>query len=257
MSTGDVDEPRSSSATPDWIDKGTRNIVGVRADAIGSVSWRCMDRKVYACFDGGGSAHCQKPDSATRPRQSFLDFCRSNPNSGIPVAITGMTVAIWECRKGRPVVARYDTSSLDRRGFYKSQWDDVTMYAPGATIGAVPGIYIGKWSINADGKGLLSASYLVGLEISGGSLGSAAGKADYFIAGMRGTREFACTSSLVLKSASATALEFEERIDNRQTLYCPKPRTITVIPQGSQLVFSWSKIGDKKRKTIMAGVGQR
>jgi hypothetical protein len=253
---GDADEPRASSAPPKWLVDGALAANGVADGSLGSVSWRCMDKKVFACFDGGASSHCQKPDPSTKPRKSFTDFCRSNPNSGIPVAVTGMTVALWECRNGRPIVARYDTNLLDRRGFYTSQWADVSNYAPRLAVGSVIGIYIGKWRINADGKGLLNVDYLVGLEITGGPIGSVAGKADYFIGGMRGTREFACTSNLILTSASANALVFEERIPNR-TLYCPKERVITVSPQGSQLQFNWSKIGDRKLKVLMTGIGQK
>ncbi len=253
---GDLDEPRATSGPPKWLVDGTLASNRIAAGTTGSVSWRCMDRKVYSCFDGGASAHCQQPDASTKPRKAYTDFCRANPNSGIPAAVTGMTVAIWECRKGRPVVARFETSSLDKRGFYRDQWVDVSRYAPGAMIGAVPGPFIGKWRINAGGKGLLNPDYLVGLEITGGSIGAIAGKADYFIGGMRGTQEFACSSNLILTSASATALVLSEQIPNR-TLYCPKARVLTVSPLGSQMQFNWSKTGDRKMKVVATGVGQR
>jgi hypothetical protein len=128
------------------------------------ITWRCMDRRVLACFDGGASGHCQKWNAARTPTVDMRQFCRDQPNSAIPMAVAGLAAYDWQCKGRTPVAARL-LVVLDKRGYHRDQWADVTQWsvaasARSATVGpnAAPQLSsIGANIITTDGMLGISA----------------------------------------------------------------------------------------------------
>jgi hypothetical protein len=81
--------------------------------------YRCMNGVLLVC-DHGANITCAKGDVRKR-MQSVDDFCKSNPNEFVPMAVTGHgAIYSWECRKGRPVITT--TQRVDERGFIADHW---------------------------------------------------------------------------------------------------------------------------------------
>lgn len=95
---GNVDKPGSrytGAKVPKWIQRAMN-----ANSPYAALEWRCMDGRVYACLDGGGSAHCGKPELSRTPSPGLHEFCRQNPSaSSMPMAVTGsLTPYEWACR---------------------------------------------------------------------------------------------------------------------------------------------------------------
>lgn len=93
----------------------------------GGTAWRCMDGEVLRCNIGTG-LFCYKPDAANKTPPPFLiDYCATATNQSLPTAATPkLTVCIWECREGKPVIV--GERAVDSRGF-DGTWEVV----PGPT----------------------------------------------------------------------------------------------------------------------------
>ena len=92
----------------------------------GFVSWRCMNKKVYACVVGANLPCEEKADTSTEPNAGMVDFCKSEPDSDIiPAAAAGrVTIYDWSCKTGKPVKGEQVTS-VDEQGYPADFWEEV------------------------------------------------------------------------------------------------------------------------------------
>jgi hypothetical protein len=90
----------------------------------GNVSWRCINRAVYACFNGGGSGPCELLDARRTTNSDVHACCRENPNLPyLPAALVGhYTIYDWGCVAGRPRVVGGPNAHPDPQGFRRSEW---------------------------------------------------------------------------------------------------------------------------------------
>jgi len=122
---GNVDEPGARAGgpgAPDWI----RRRLALRPDQSAGVAWRCMNRHVLACVDGGASAHCSRADTSRAVTREMRTFCAASPGLAIPTAVAGSeTIFAWGCAGRSPRIVR-QWARLDQRGFARPMWRDLT-----------------------------------------------------------------------------------------------------------------------------------
>ncbi len=133
-SVGTLDKPDNrytGTALPDNLIKAmvAQQMVGEDLPQLrepGFVSWRCMDKKVYACVVGANLPCEEKADTQTEPNAGMLDFCKSEPDSDIiPAAAAGrVTIYDWSCQKGLPVRGEQVTT-VDAQGYPADFWEEV------------------------------------------------------------------------------------------------------------------------------------
>jgi hypothetical protein len=126
----DQDKPDtrySGEAMPETIVDGLMKATGAAEDARSVVrtasAWRCMDRKVYACWVGANLPCEAQANVDKTPTQAENDFCTANPDSlGIPAFVTGHeTIYNWVCKEGKPVIDGQGFH-VDPRGFISEIW---------------------------------------------------------------------------------------------------------------------------------------
>ena len=223
---------------------------------VSRFSWRCLAGRVLACQDLGGKAACTQPDQKREPSQEMLTYCSSNRNSQLPQTLTQLTVPVWVCRNGNPVINGY-RSGLDQRGFFTEQWVDVTDFSPSNMVAAVPRFYIGDWKVTVKGKGFLfKIPYNAIIKIHGSRIGDIAGSVDYYSKNFSGNFVFFCASDLFLKSASPTGLIFEEKLRQRgPDGRCASQDNLSMQRKDGQVWLDWRKNGDPK--VTMSGWANR
>jgi hypothetical protein len=131
---GTIDKPDNrytGQALPDNLIKAmvAQQMVGEDLPQLrepGFVSWRCMDKKVYACVVGANLPCEEKADTSTEPNAGMIDFCKSEPDSDIiPAAAAGrVTIYDWSCKKGVPVKGEQVTT-VDAQGYPADYWEEV------------------------------------------------------------------------------------------------------------------------------------
>ena len=118
-----VDEPGTRGRAP-GVPAWMRRRLGAPRGA--HIAWRCLNGRVLACVDGGGSAHCSRANMSRVVTREMREFCVSYPGQSIPGAVTGSeTIFVWTCAGRTPRIARQSTR-VDRRGFALDSWRDVT-----------------------------------------------------------------------------------------------------------------------------------
>lgn len=92
-------------------------------DNPGFVTWRCMDKKVWACTVGANIPCDDKADTRRAPTAEMKAFCKSEPHAeNIPSFATGKTTVYeWRCKAGKPKIVRQSTS-VDARGYAAANW---------------------------------------------------------------------------------------------------------------------------------------
>lgn len=61
-------------------------------------------------------------DNSRKPTRGMFEWCRENPNVGIPVAVTGtLTVLDWNCVGNKPVAGR-QLQKIDKDGYIADSW---------------------------------------------------------------------------------------------------------------------------------------
>jgi hypothetical protein len=91
-------------------------------DAASGTVYRCMNNTVYLCSIGNGFS-CDKP-STRRDNPSVARYCRENPDSSVPMAVSGHgTIYGWSC-VGRKAVISY-VEKIDPRGYRADMWTAV------------------------------------------------------------------------------------------------------------------------------------
>jgi hypothetical protein len=93
---------------------------------LGSVSWRCMQGKVYVCAVGA-NLPCGAKANRTKKNPGAEAYCRENPDTpDVPAFATGHeTIYSWRCAAGKAVRGA-PIAKLDRRGFRRDLWHVVT-----------------------------------------------------------------------------------------------------------------------------------
>ncbi len=87
-----------------------------------STVYRCMNGRVRLC-NAGANIICAKP-SLRRGSPEISAFCKQNPGSDVPMAVTGHdTLYGWKCVGKRPVIDF--TAERDGRGFIENVWTPV------------------------------------------------------------------------------------------------------------------------------------
>lgn len=92
----------------------------------GSITWRCENQHVLACYNGGVTGPCDKKDVSRSPTAATRDFCRDNPGAEmVPAFATShYTIFDWMC-SGRTPRIRRAFMHPDRRGFMPEEWTEV------------------------------------------------------------------------------------------------------------------------------------
>ena len=90
-----------------------------------TVTWRCASGEVFACWEPN-NPQCGIYGSSRIATLDMTKWCRQNPNSGIPLAVTGHNVTIfdWNCVGKKPVAGR-QYIQLDSEGYDKDAWKRV------------------------------------------------------------------------------------------------------------------------------------
>ncbi|MBV9990053.1 MAG: hypothetical protein JOZ72_02065 [Alphaproteobacteria bacterium] len=88
--------------------------------------WRCMGGRVYACYLGATGRACMKTRAVRKPTAVLRRYCAQYPNTAVPNAAND-TSASWVCQGVTPILdARYPQPALDRRGYVRDSWLEVT-----------------------------------------------------------------------------------------------------------------------------------
>lgn len=96
----------------------------VRAAGGSPASWRCLNGRVLACYEGASGRACQKMRVSRIPHSGIREACRDNPNTSyVANAYLGDDPSEWRCRNGVPQLV--STPQLDARGFFPASWRDV------------------------------------------------------------------------------------------------------------------------------------
>ena len=250
--------PYSGPPVPDWI-AGAMATSGLQQSASSantSFNWRCMNRRVMACFSPVGKSLCEKPSQDREPTAEMQQYCTGKRKGEVPSEIAGNTVPVWTCKNGKPEIAGY-RSGLDPRGYLSGQWSDVTDLSPANMVGSVARVYVGQWNGTISGKGFLfKIPYAVIVNVSGGRLNEKIGSVDYYARDLHGQVSLFCASDLYLSSNTQGRLDLREQFrqggaDGR----CPAQERITMQPRDGQVLVEWRKNGDEKIK--MSGWVQR
>jgi len=236
--------------TPDWVANAATPAAQSAATGgtrPGGFTWRCANAKVLACYDYGGKADCAKPDQSREPTPELRTFCSANPNAEVPQSVIRNTVPVWTCRRGSPVITGY-LPNLDERGFFASQWRNVTDFAPSNAVGSVPRSYVGTWKSSVRAMGyLFKIPYDVVFNLRGGNFNSVIGSVDYYTPNFSGSMAYFCSSELYLTSGASDRLELEERVTRRgPDGRCPVQGKVTLQPREGQLWIEWRKTGIDK-----------
>ncbi len=86
-------------------------------------TWRCMDRKVYACNFGANIPCDSKADTDKTPTQAMLDFCKQFPDEEfIPMSVTGHAVIYsWRGASGAQEILE-QIVTVDTAGYGANYW---------------------------------------------------------------------------------------------------------------------------------------
>jgi hypothetical protein len=91
----------------------------------GDIRWRCMDRAVWVCVAPKGEVACDREPTAVD--RSL--FCAAHPNAyGVHTA-----GGDWNCDGFTPVLPKGKASVVDRRGYDKAAWVELSASAAAAT----------------------------------------------------------------------------------------------------------------------------
>lgn len=95
-------------APPDWLPR--------------TISWRCMEGKVYACSVGANLPCSEKANTSQLPTEAAKEFCRNNPNHQSVKDKT--SIYVWACADGTPKRGDQWTEA-DAAGFLAKIWYEI------------------------------------------------------------------------------------------------------------------------------------
>ena len=126
---GTIDRPGSSYRGP------ASPAAVVRAAGGSPASWRCLNGRVLACYEGASGRACLKMRVSRVPHAGIREACRDNPNTSyVANAYLGDDPSEWRCRNGVPQLV--STPQVDARGFFPDSWREV----PAPTVAHGPAI---------------------------------------------------------------------------------------------------------------------
>jgi hypothetical protein len=119
--TGNDDEPRAA----------TRSLAGPIRRLFGISGKYALDTSYYRCAGGnvmlcavGANLSCAKADMRTA-LPSASRWCQTNPNSDIPMVVTGHDTAyVWRC-VGNDAKPIEKIGPIDARGFFAANWKEL------------------------------------------------------------------------------------------------------------------------------------
>jgi putative hemolysin len=112
---------------------------GTVAFPEGSVYWRCMNGRVYACGVGANIPCGDKADTGTTPNEGMVNYCKDQPNADvIPAFAAGSsTIYAWSCQNGVPVRGK-QVLQVDAQGYPTAYWYELTPPPGGAPAKGTP-----------------------------------------------------------------------------------------------------------------------
>lgn len=117
---------------PDPVAEALREAVGAPQDVPlarfkKTLSWRCMDGRVYGCTVGANLPCQAKAETSRTPSEGVRDYCRANPDAPfIPAYVTGhATVYEWRCTGGKGEIVK-EIATPDARGYLSDIWYPLT-----------------------------------------------------------------------------------------------------------------------------------
>lgn len=237
--------PYAGPAVPDWVAGAV--VPAGKARNSGAIAWRCLSGRVFACFDGTGLGTCTKPDQSVVATEELTRFCEGKRNAKVPDTVVPHAVPVWACRKGKPEVTGY-RGGLDSQGYFADNWRDVTGYAPGNMLGAVPRVFVGDWVGKLNAKGFIfKRDYAVAYQIKGGAVGAQVGEIGYYSYDLQGQLQLMCGAILSLRSANADALVLDEMLATEvREGACPVQGHVTMRMVNNRLSVEWRKKADDK-----------
>lgn len=129
-----IDQPDArytGEKTPEDLVEKLMQATGASADAPVDVFsqgtfWRCMDKKVYACFVGANLPCESKANTSQEPTAEMNDYCAANPaTDSVPAAVTGHdTIYSWACENGKAVTDQ-QVFHVDERGYIQEIWHEL------------------------------------------------------------------------------------------------------------------------------------
>lgn len=99
-----------SGGVPGTIKAEAQQAAGISG---GDFHWRCMDRAVWVCVTAKGSPGCKALPSAVDRGL----FCAAHPDE---------VAGNWSCDGFTPVMSKEQLAAIDRRGFDKGAWVQVS-----------------------------------------------------------------------------------------------------------------------------------
>lgn len=92
------------------------------------VVWRCWAGKVLGCRVMASAGPCMKANTSREPSPELLAWCRANPWTSPPLAVTGHnSIFRWECSGSNPIIAEQliPDSSIDGLGYFLGPWFEI------------------------------------------------------------------------------------------------------------------------------------
>lgn len=254
------DQPTSNyvgQLEPQWV-RSTVNAMMARSNRPSQsspINWRCMNGRVIACSSSSGPLECMKPKQERLPNAAMQKFCFEQPNAQLPKTLIGQIGGSWVCRQGNPINTEAQTG-LDARGFSKSQWVDITDYAPSNKVGTIPRIFVGKWNVQPKGKGLIKFKYNINIDIHGGEYGYKIGSIIYYQTNTSDPNSPLCETDLYVSGDNAISFNLEERFTYKTAnIACPVQGPLFMESRDGQLWLEWRK--KKNDKVTLSGWAQR
>jgi hypothetical protein len=209
--------------------------------------WRCSKARVLVCQDQSGKGDCTRPSQDREPTAEMRSYCSANSNAAIPYSVRGNTAPVWVCRKGVPSISG-EQPGIDADGYVAGYWRDVTEFAPGNMVGAVPKSMVGTWTTTVKVPLLfIQTPFDASVNIVGGRMNDVVARVEYFTTAANGVYTKVCTSNLVLRSTAAGALVADERLTAiLPSAPCPNLGTITMTPRNGQIFMEWRKTDKNK-----------
>jgi hypothetical protein len=121
-------------------------------------------------------------------------------------------------------------------------------------VGAVPRAMLGKWVLTAK-SGALQSTFLSGIEIQGGEIGTIIGGVAYWLLSPGNEASPSCQGSFMLTAVEGQTLVIDERVGAKD-IFCPGDKTIKMQLTGDRLYVEWSR-KKKDQKVTMQGWATR
>ena len=223
-------------------------------------NWRCLNGRVLACSSASVQPECGKPNDERSPSSELVQFCAGKRKATVRPDVAVNSLPIWACKNSNPIIIGYRTG-LDERGYFSTQWRDVTDYSPTNMMGAVPRNFIGTWYVQMNRSRFSSTGIVVNgrqatapsvdsavFRIFGGVVGDRIGTIEYFTRYMENSPVMFCRVDVILIAAASERMEIEERLRQRDVgdRCSSTMERLTFQPSDGKMKVEWRRVGDPK-----------